>query len=115
MKDEHSFERIREDVETSQKAVLWEDALKGGKSVDAFLWNGAPNAKPIQRAGLVVFALLFLLPAVLLIATPFAKRFEDGSAICLFLAAVPLLISARLLRNVFLLPPKPSDVDERSR
>jgi hypothetical protein len=115
MKHEHNFERIREDVEASQKAILWEDARNGGKSVDAFLWKGDPKAKPIQRVGLVVFALFFLLPAVLLVATPFAKKLEDGSTICFFVAVVPLLISARLLRNAFLRPPKRRDIDEPSR
>src|SRR5208337_4240721 len=112
MKDERDFERLREDIESSQKAILWEDARIGGRSVDDFLWKGDPKAKPIQRAGLIVFALLFLFPTILLLATPFVKEFADGSTICFFVAVFPLLISARLLRNALLRPPNHRKDDE---
>ncbi len=110
--DEHSFDQIREDVDARQRAILWEDARKGGRSVDAFLWKGDPKAKLILRVGLVVFALQFLLLAVALASIPFQKNFEDGWSIDFFLALLALLVSMRLLRNAFLRSPKPPEVDE---
>jgi hypothetical protein len=31
-----------------------------GHAVDEFMWKGDPDATPVQRVGLVIFALLFL-------------------------------------------------------
>jgi hypothetical protein len=108
MKQEHSFERIRQDVEASENAILWEDARKGGKSVDAFLWKGDPNARPVQRVALVAFAVFFLLIAVTIASIPFQKKFEEGWAIDFFMALLAFLIAMRLLRNAFLRPPAKS-------
>ena len=105
MKDE-GLEQIREDVAARQRATVWPDTLRNGVTIDSFLWKGDPNAKPVQRAGLVIFALAFLFIVAFMVATPFAKNFEDGSIICFFAAVIPLVISARLLRNAFLRPPK---------
>ena len=94
-----SFEEVRAEVESSQKSILWEGARRGGRSVDAFLWKGDPNAKPIQRMGLIVFALAFLLISIAAASVPFAKHFGDGWAVEFLMAAAALGISARLIRN----------------
>jgi hypothetical protein len=101
MEDEPTFEQIREDVEERQKNILWEEARRGGTSVDAFLWKGDPHAKPIQRAGLIVFGLMFLLFAITIASIPFQKDFEDGWPIEFFMAFLALLIALRLFRNAF--------------
>ena len=101
-----NLEEIRADVEARQKNILWEDARQGGKSVDAFLWRGDPNAKPVQRAGLVVFGFMFLLLSVVFASIPFQKHFEDGWPIELLFALAWLLISLRLFRNACLRPQK---------
>jgi hypothetical protein len=106
MKDEHSFEQIREDVEARQRATDWPDTLRNGRTIDAFFWKGDPNAKPVQRIGLIVFALFFLLIGIFGASIPFQKNFENGSSIVLVVALLPLLLSMRLLRNSFLRPQK---------
>jgi hypothetical protein len=84
------------------KAILWPDALNGGKSVDEFLWKGAPNAKPIQRAGLVVFGLFFWLGGVFFIAVNWSKE-DDWPARILgsLIGCASILISIRLMFNAF--------------
>lgn len=115
MEDDHSFEQIREDIEARQRATLWPDTFRNGAIVDAFLWKGDPNAKSVQRIGLIVFALFFLLLGLFLIATPFQKNFKDGSSIAFPAALLPLLVSGRLIRNAFLRPKKHrSDRDQTS-
>ena len=101
-----SSKEILAEVESSQKAILWEDASKGGRSVDAFLWNGDPHATPVQRAGLVIFGLGFFLLFVVGAFIPFLKQFEDGWAVAVefLFAAVSLAISARLFRNALKRP-----------
>lgn len=106
MKDEHSFEEIRRDIEARQRATVWPDTLRNGATIDAFLWKGDPNAKHVQRIGLVVFAFFFLLIGIFLASIPFQKNFEDGSNIVFIVALPLLLLSVRLCRNSFLRPPK---------
>jgi hypothetical protein len=72
--DAQSFDQIRQDIEAAQNAILWEDARRGGASVDEFLWKGDPHAKPIQRAGLVIFALAFHSLAIVFASIPFEKN-----------------------------------------
>jgi hypothetical protein len=101
MEDKHTFEHVRADIEERQKNILWEEARRGGKSVDAFLWKGDPHAKPIQRAGLIVFGLTFLILAIVFASIPFQKHFENGWSIEFFIGFVLLLIALRLIRNAF--------------
>lgn len=103
--DAQTFEQVREDIEARQKALLWEEARRGGRSVDEFLWNGDPDAKPIQRAGLIVFAFIFLLISAVFVSIPFEKGFE-GWGIEFGFALFSLFISLRFIRNAFLHKPR---------
>lgn len=102
MNEPRDLEQLRADLDARQRNTQWEDARKGGKSIDSFLWHGDPNAKPVQRAGLVVFAIAFLMFAVAFASIPFQKDFEDGWPFEFLLALCYLLISLRLLRNTCL-------------
>jgi hypothetical protein len=102
MRKEPEFAEIREDIEAKQRATVWPDTLRNGRSVDAFLWRGDPHAKPIQRAGLVVFGLTFLLLAIAIGSVPFDRGFPDGWVADFLMALIGLLISMRLFRNAFL-------------
>jgi len=106
LETEPEFDRIREDVEAKQRAVIWPDTIRNGSSVDAFLWRGDPHAKLIQRVGLVVFGLMFLLFAIVIASIPFEKNFEDGTAVDFLMALFALLISLRLFRHSLLRPSK---------
>ncbi|MFP5237971.1 MAG: hypothetical protein ACLGSD_18900 [Acidobacteriota bacterium] len=98
---ERTFEEVRADVGARQSNLLWEDAHKNGASVDGFLWKGDPNAKPIQRAGLVVFALAFLLLAILMGSIPFDGPGEEGSIGIFVISGLFLALSVRLFWNAF--------------
>jgi hypothetical protein len=115
MQDPRDLEELRSDVEARQRNVVWEDTRRGGGSIDAFLWKGDPVAKPIQRAGLAVFGLMFLLLAIVFASIPFQKHFDDGWPIEFLFALCWLFISLRLFRNACLRPRKssPSAVAER--
>ena len=103
---ELEFERVREEIEAKQRATVWPDTIRNGVSVDAFLWKGDPHAKPVQRAGLIVFGLAFLLLAATIASIPFEKGFADGWFIDSLMALFALLISLRLFRNALLRSPK---------
>jgi hypothetical protein len=112
MEDPKSFEQIRQEVEESQKATIWPDTLRNGIRVDAFLWNGDRNAKLIQRAGLVVFGLTFLLIAACGFITFFEATSDDKEIPIVLMALVLVLISIRLFRNAFLRPTKVEEHDD---
>jgi len=109
---ELEFEQVREEIEAKQRATVWPDTIRNGVSVDAFLWKGDPHAKPIQRAGLVVFGLNFLILSIVTISIFFAKHSEDGIFPVLLLALGSLLISVRLFRNALLRSPKNEKSEE---
>ena len=104
--DARSFDQVRQDIEARQKAILWEDARRGGVRVDEFLWKGDPHAKPVQRVGLILFALVFLSIAIVFASIPFEKNFDDGWPIEFIFALIGFLVSLKLVRNAFLRPPK---------
>jgi hypothetical protein len=109
---ELEFEQVREEIEAKQRAILWPDALRNGRTIHAFLWKGDPNAKPVQRAGLVVLALFFLLWTVYIATTYFEEYSEDRSAFGFVTGLVLALISVRLFRNALLRPPKHQEKED---
>ncbi len=116
MRKEQEFEEIREDIDAKQRATVWPDTLRNGSSVDAFLWRGDPRAKPIQRAGLVVFGLTFLLLAIAIGSIPFDRDFPDGWVVDFLLALFLLLLSMRLFRNALLRSKNPErEIDQDGR
>ena len=112
MEDHPQFDEIREEIEAKQRTVLFEDGLRAGRSVDEFLWKGDPKAKPIQRAGLVVFGLMFFLPTIFAF-TAFAEKHSEAASYFGFLLGLGfLLISIRLFRNALLRSPKHQETKE---
>jgi phosphotransferase system glucose/maltose/N-acetylglucosamine-specific IIC component len=114
MANHPQFDEIREEIEAKQRTVLFEDGLRAGKSVDDFLWKGDPNAKPIQRAGLVVFGLTFWLLGILLIAISWAKDEGIATVIGSLIGSAFVLVAIRLFWNAFLRPNKISK-DEKDQ
>jgi hypothetical protein len=113
MHDEHSFEQVRKDVEARQRNTVFPDTLPNGRTIDAFFWKGDPRASLIPRIGLVLFALCFILIAVVFASIPFQK--EDGWGVDFFIALFPFLLAIRFLRNAFLRPPKHPGGNQKAR
>jgi hypothetical protein len=108
------FEEIREEIEARQNSTLFPDGLKAGKSVDEFLWKGDPKAKPIQRAGLALFAIMFLFISGLAIVILFTKDDWPARVYSSVLGTIFLIIGIRFSRNSFLRPKKIPD-EEKDR
>jgi len=69
-----------------QRNTVWPDVLRGGRSVDEFLWKGARHAPLIQRIGVTVLAIAYLMMSVVFTSMAFGNG--DGlagvSAVVLF-------------------------------
>jgi hypothetical protein len=85
------------ELETKQSNILWPDAHQNSRGVDELLWKGNKDAPPIQRAGIAVFGFIFLIIGVALFVLGLEKRSVLESVI----AALFILLAARLFRNVF--------------
>jgi hypothetical protein len=91
-------------LEERQRATVWPDTLRAGRSVDEFLWKGDPKATPVQRAGLLVFAalwfFLFAMMTVLAIKAVLERDLMTTLIGTVFGAAIGY-VDFRLFRNAF--------------
>jgi phosphotransferase system glucose/maltose/N-acetylglucosamine-specific IIC component len=116
MEEEPRFEQVRAEIEAKQKSILWEDGLRNGRSVDEFFWKGDPKAKPVQKAGLVVFAVFFWLLGVFLIASVWAREEWGGRFFGSLMGLAIVLVSIRLFFNAILKPKRhPDDGNSREQ
>jgi hypothetical protein len=98
MSNEHDGdgpEHFRQYVEAKQRNIDWPDAMRNSSGVDALLWKGSTRMTGIQRAGIWVFAIFFLLASIGTALVAWERR----SALVLLPAAFSFFIAARLIRN----------------
>jgi hypothetical protein len=104
MAENPEHDRLREDLEGRQRATVWPDTLRAGRSVDEFLWKGDPKATPIQRAGLLVFAtrwsFLFAM-AIVVVVKGILERDLTMTMIGTVFGAFVGIVDSRLIRNAF--------------
>jgi hypothetical protein len=94
----HLHDRVREDVERRQRNTVWPHTVRNARSVDAFLWNGNPNAPMVQRVGAVIWGLGFVVCAALLVYIALSR---SGFWPFLAFALGSGYIGCRMLRNAF--------------
>ena len=98
MSDEHDDdgpERFRAYAEAKQRNIDWPDTLRNSSNVDALLWKGSTHLTGIQRAGIWICGIFFLLASfgLALIA------WEQHAGLAILPVAFGLFIAARLIRN----------------
>ena len=103
---ESPLDRIREEAEEKQRAILWPDTLRSGRSVDEFLWRGDRRATLVQRIGLAVFAMMFLFCASICVALLFKEDTWGGWAVGIIVGLLTGIPGVRFLINVFRHQPK---------
>jgi hypothetical protein len=102
------LDRIREETEAKQRGILWPDMLRAGRSVDEFLWKGDPRATPVQRAGLVLFGLMFLSFAAIGIGLGCALDDWVVRTIAIILGVLAGIAGLRFMKNAFRTKPHQS-------
>lgn len=104
---ERDIQELLKETDGEQSPVTWpETTLNPGRAVDAFLWKGDPKATPIQRAGLVIYALMFLLPFAGFVVVMIVMIVKHDFYWVSFLAVLMMgtlsgIFGFRLLFNVF--------------
>ena len=105
--DERDTKELLKEIDREQSLVTWpETTLNPGRAVDAFLWKGDPKATPIQRVGLVIYALMFLLLFAGFVVVMIVMIVKHGFDWVSFLAVLMMatlfgIFGFRLLFNVF--------------
>lgn len=94
------LERLREDTEARQRAVLWPDMLRSRRSVDEFLWKGDPRATLVQRAGLGLFGIMFLFCTALSVVSV-TRDGWTGIIVGGIIGSISGIAGVRLTKNAF--------------
>jgi hypothetical protein len=92
----HPVEKLVEDVEFKQRNTTWPDAVVNASSVDEVLWKGSRHITKIQRVGVALLGLAFVL-----IGTLFIGDLDLGGSrlLSVLFGTGSLLIAGKLLWN----------------
>ena len=83
------------DIESRQRNTIWPDTVRNGRSVDAFLWHGSPDASLVQRIGVALFGLAFFAGGVVFLIIARHER----SFLAMIMSAGVFFLAVRMLRN----------------
>jgi hypothetical protein len=95
-KIETANNRFARDVNARQRNTVWPDTVRNGRSVDALLWKGSPNATEVQRVGMAIFGLLFLA-----FGANFAYLGVTRAALLYPVSALLLVLGLKIFLNAF--------------
>jgi hypothetical protein len=104
-----SVDEVIADAKVAQRSTVFPDTLRGGRSVDAFLWRGDPNATTVQRVALIIFAITFLSMSIAFVDIFLKEGISSDKLIYLYISIGFILISVRLIWKAFRRPPKNGD------
>jgi hypothetical protein len=86
-----------DEIEARQRNVVWPGPQVNSRLVGKLLWQGSPGATIVQRIGLSVFGLVYLLAGLACLS--FAKG--THSPLLAIFAFPWILLGARVLHNAF--------------
>ena len=75
--------------------------MRNGRNVDDLLWKGDPKAPPVQRFGIALFGVVFILIGIGSVSAALQREWELGSLIQIILFCGSSLVGLRLLWNAF--------------
>ena len=84
------------EVKTRQRNIVFPETVANGRRVDELFWKGSPDATVLQRVGMGLFGMAFVVMGLVLLS--YLKAEGWGYIIWSW---VPLVFGARLLRNAF--------------
>lgn len=94
---ERRTRKVVEELKARQRNLVWPDALINSRSVDQFLWRGAPNAPLVQRVGAWLFGLVFTVVGIGFLVVAYKKHFLVFG----LLSIVLLYVGSRVFLNGF--------------
>jgi hypothetical protein len=106
--ERHPIEELVKEVEYKQRNTAWPDTMINASSVDELLWKGSRRITKVQRVGLAILGLAFVLVGILLLSL------SDGFWLGILIATGCILAGCKLLWNSIRknAPPKGGARDE---
>ncbi len=86
------------DLKERQSNLVWPYVLRNDRSVDELLWKGARGDPLVQRIGVAILALAYVMVALVLVSL----AVEQGSWIGGVLAALLFGVGGWFIRNAFM-------------
>ena len=104
MKRHDASRIVSDDIQARQRNTVWPDTLRNGRTVDSFIWNGSPDATPVQRVGIAIFGVAFLVISLLFMFLANLTASKSGLVASLSFVLVGfafLALAFRIFRNAF--------------
>ncbi len=92
-REEHPIEELAKEVEYRQRNTTWPDIKINASSVDELLWKGSPRITKVQRVGLAILGMAFILVGILLLSL------SNGFWLGILIATGSILAACKLLWN----------------
>jgi hypothetical protein len=92
----HPIEKLVDDVEFRQRNTTWPDAMLNASSVDEVLWKRSRHITKIQRVGVALLGLAFVLIGILFIGD---LDLGGSRLLSVLFGTGSLLIAGKLLWN----------------
>ena len=86
-----------DEIGAKQRNIVWPDTLVNSRAVDVLLWRGPRDATTVQRIGIALFGLGFLVFGLVFLSLAKGER----SLILMIFSFGLLLLAVRLMRNAF--------------
>ena len=81
------------DIERRQRNTTWPDVMANASNADALMWRGSRRITKIQRVGVGLFGLMFLLAGINVASS------SSGLWLGYFIAAAAAFVGCKLLWN----------------
>jgi Flp pilus assembly protein TadB len=92
---QHPMDVMANDLRLRQRNIIFPDSREAGRDADALLWKGSDKLPGVQRVGIAIFGLFFVVAAVVLAAIA-----AEGHSILGALVSIGFLcVGARVLFN----------------
>jgi hypothetical protein len=90
--------------EAKQRNTVWPDATRNSQGVDEVLWKGAPGAPLVQRIGICIFGLTFMLLGACMFEVGYEKssRLFGPNGRCVFSAGRKVFLNGFRKHKVFI-------------
>ncbi len=89
----HPIEKLVDDIEFKQRNTIWPDLVVNASSADELMWKGSRRITRVQRIGVGLFGLLFVLSGISIISL--SKGFRLG----ILISIAFVLVGCKLLWN----------------
>jgi hypothetical protein len=84
-----------EGLKARQRNLVFPDVLRGGRYVDELLWKGARDAPVVQRIGVVILAIAYVMVGIVFVS----MSLEQGEWLTGAFAGLLFAAAGRFIRN----------------